>query len=81
MAMNNDDLKENVNHPYHYTAGQYEVINIIEDQLGPSGIRGFCLGNTIKYICRAGKKTNNEQQDLQKAAWYLNHYLEIIGKE
>ena len=75
------DLKESVNHPYHYTAGQYEVIDIIYDQLGINGIRGFCLGNAIKYICRAQKKSLDERQDLEKAVWYLNHYLEVLGEK
>lgn len=65
-----------VNHPSHYTSGRFEVIDIIRDQLGLDGLRGFCLGNTIKYICRAGKKDPKKtRQDLEKAEWYLNHYL------
>lgn len=74
----NDDP---VNHPSHYTSGKYEVIDIIEDQLGPDGIRGFCLGNAVKYICRAGKKDPAKtRQDLEKAIWYINHYLEVMPK-
>lgn len=70
-----------VNHPSHYTSGKYEVIDIIEDQLGPDGIRGFCLGNAVKYICRAGKKDPTKtRQDLEKAIWYINHYLEVMPK-
>lgn len=69
-----------VSHPSHYTSGKYEVINIIEDQLGTEGIRGFCLGNTIKYICRSGKKDpTKSKEDLEKAAWYLDHYIKILG--
>lgn len=70
-----------VNHPSHYTSGKYEVIDIIEDQLGADGIRGFCLGNAVKYICRAGKKDPTKtRQDLEKAIWYINHYLEVMPK-
>lgn len=70
-----------VNHPSHYTSGKYEVIDIIEDQLGAEGIRGFCLGNAVKYICRAGKKDPAKtRQDLEKAIWYINHYLEVMPK-
>lgn len=70
-----------VNHPSHYTSGKYEVIDIIEDQLGAEGIRGFCLGNAVKYICRAGKKDPTKtRQDLEKAIWYINHYLEVMPK-
>lgn len=67
-----------VHHPSHYTSGKYEVIDIIEDQLGYEGLRGFCLGNTLKYICRAGKKGGKQKtmEDLEKAEWYLHHFIE-----
>lgn len=78
LTVPNDDP---VNHPSHYTSGKYEVIDIIEDQLGAEGIRGFCLGNAVKYICRAGKKDPTKtRQDLEKAIWYINHYLEVMPK-
>lgn len=68
-------LGDLVNHPPHYTSGKYEVIDIIEDQVGVEGFRGYCLGNVLKYVCRAGKKTESPLEDLKKAAWYLNHYI------
>ncbi len=71
-----------VNHPSHYTSGKYEVIDIIEDQLGLDGLRGFCLGNSIKYICRSGKKDVSKTiEDLEKADWYLNHYIKKLGEQ
>lgn len=70
-------MNDPVNHPSHYTSGKYEVIDIIEDQLGIEGLRGFCCGNALKYIMRSGKKDPNcTIQDLEKAIWYLNHYIE-----
>jgi hypothetical protein len=40
---------------------------------------GFSLGNTVKYISRAGKKDpDKEIQDLEKAAWYLQHHIDIL---
>ena len=64
--------KEQVNHPNHYGGENnlYEAIKVIEAW----GL-GFCLGNTVKYISRAGKK-DSELQDLKKAAWYLNREIE-----
>lgn len=60
-----------VNHPAHYTDGNIEVIDFIEDK----GF-GYNLGNAIKYISRAGKKSKDtEIQDLEKAAWYLNREI------
>ena len=64
----------NVNHPNHYNDGKIEVIDFIEDKK-----LGFCLGNAIKYICRAGKKDKNKEvEDIQKSIWYLHRYLENI---
>jgi hypothetical protein len=52
--MKGDNMSENknVNHPSHYAEGRkYEPIDVIEDwELG------FNLGNTVKYISRAGRK-------------------------
>ena len=63
-----------VNRPSHYTDGKIEVIDFIEDKK-----LGFCLGNAIKYIARAGKKdTDKEAQDIKKAIWYLNRYLKEL---
>ena len=64
-----------VNRPAHYTDGQIEVIDFIEDK----GL-GFCLGNAVKYITRAGKKDPDQKAtDIRKAIWYLNRYLKEIG--
>ena len=67
-------MAEAVNHPPHYGGADnpYEAIKVIEAW----GL-GFCLGNTVKYIARAGKK-DATIQDLQKAAWYLNRQIESM---
>ena len=61
-----------VEHPSYYNQGKIEVIDFIEDQgFG----EGFCLGNALKYICRAGRKDPNKlHEDIQKAIWYLERY-------
>lgn len=65
---------DSVDHPAHYGGADnpYEAIKVIEAwQLG------FCLGNTVKYISRAGKKSSDTRlQDLKKALWYLNREIE-----
>lgn len=61
---------ENVNHPAHYNSGGIEVIDVIEDW----GL-GFCLGNALKYIRRAGRKTNDPTEDLKKAQWYIRRAM------
>jgi hypothetical protein len=67
-------MKETVNHPAHYGGADnpYEVIKVIE-----AWKLGFNLGNTVKYIGRAGNK-GSALEDLKKAAWYLNHQIEKI---
>ncbi len=60
---------EAVNHPPHYQGNGIEVIDIIE-----SFELNFNLGNTIKYVLRAGKK-GNKKEDLEKAVWYLKREL------
>jgi len=65
-----------VNHPHHYGGedNPYEAIKIIE-ALGFG--EGFCAGNALKYMVRAGAKDPaKKQQDLEKAAWYLNRWIE-----
>ncbi len=65
-----------VNHPNHYGGkdNNYEAIKVI-DAWG----LGFSLGNTVKYISRAGKKNpTKELEDLKKALWYLNHHIETL---
>lgn len=71
-----------VHHPSHYASGRFEVIDIIEDKLGLDGLRGFCLGNTLKYVCRAGKKNPTKTvEDLEKGEWYLHHYIEKMKEK
>lgn len=69
-----DDGKDLVNHPAHYNFGRIEVIEFIEDQK-----LGYHLGNTVKYICRAGRKDpSKEIEDLEKARWYLDRRIELL---
>lgn len=68
---------DQVNHPPHYNQGKIEVIEFIEDQ----GL-GMHLGNAIKYISRAGKKNPEKTtEDLKKAIWYINRFMEIQKPE
>jgi hypothetical protein len=67
---------EYVNHPQHYggVENTYEVIKVIE-----ALEMDFHLGNTFKYIARAGKKgTDKEIQDLEKALWYLQRKIDLL---
>ena len=69
--------KELVKHPNHYGGkdNPYEAIKVIE-----AWELGFCLGNTVKYISRAGKK-DNIVQELEKALWYLKREIKKLKKD
>ena len=54
-----------VNHPAHYASYSPEVIAVTERL-------GFCEGNVVKYLARAGRKPGTPtQEDLNKARWYM----------
>ena len=69
-----------VNSPPHYTAGGLEPIEIMEAKFSEEEIRGYCLGNAVKYILRA-KHKGNMTQDLKKANWYLERYLKLLEEQ
>jgi hypothetical protein len=60
-----------INHPTHYTFGKIEVIDVIEDWKLP-----FHIASVVKYVARAPHK-GNELDDLRKAAWFLNRYIQL----
>lgn len=70
-------MSEQVNHPQHYGGedNTYEAIKVIEDW----GLN-FNLGNTVKYIARKGKKSNNDLEELKKAKWYLQREIDKLEK-
>lgn len=64
-----------VNKPKHYTYGDIEVIDYIEQVTKDYKPElAFAIGNAIKYISRANHK--NGKEDLDKARWYLNRAFE-----
>lgn len=67
---------ETVDHPAHYGGAEnvYEAIKVIEAW----GL-GFCLGNALKYVARAGKK-GPALEDLKKARWYVDREIQRLEK-
>jgi len=60
--------------PQHYQ-GDY-VMRIIEDFK-----LDFLRGTVVKYLLRAGNKSNDsELQDLKKARWYLDRKISNMEK-
>ena len=70
---------EEVDHPTHYE-GKYECIDVMLDTMGPEDVKGFCLCNAFKYLWRCKKKHETPEEDVEKAVWYLQKYLELGGK-
>lgn len=71
-----NENKEQVNHPSHYGGADspYEAIKVIT-----AWELGFNLGNTVKYISRAGKKDPNKHiEDLKKALFYLDYEIKEL---
>lgn len=74
---------ERVNHPSHYTWLKekcgIEVIDITRHL-------DFCTGNAVKYLLRAGHKSEEgytdkakEIEDLKKAIFYINDKINHIS--
>lgn len=66
-------MTEKILNPAHYKANGIEAIDVIE-----TFDLNFHLGNVLKYILRAGRKTEEIQEDIKKAKWYLDRYLQLI---
>lgn len=66
-------LQDAVNSPSHYTAGEIETIDYIQDKLNDTEFDGYCKGNALKYVSRASLKNGDE--DIEKAIWYLRFML------
>jgi len=60
--------------PNHYKVGGIESIDYIQAKLTPEEFAGFCKGNALKYISRAGHK-GSAAEDTRKAIWYLQRLI------
>lgn len=65
--------------PSHYKQAVVECIDVILQTQGVEYTKGFCLCNAMKYLYRHNAKNGDE--DIKKAKWYLDKYLEIASKK
>lgn len=72
--------KDMVNHPAHYNRhpSGVECIDIVRHH-------DFNIGNAIKYLWRAGLKSeegvtdiDKHIEDLKKAVWYINDEIDML---
>ena len=66
---------DNIERPEHYTDGNFECIDVMIETQGKQAVMSFCICNAFKYIYRASRK--NGIEDIMKARWYLNKYIEL----
>ncbi|HCX3109531.1 TPA: DUF3310 domain-containing protein [Staphylococcus aureus] len=71
-----NEIQDNVKQPAHYTYGDIEIIDFIEQvtaQYPPQ--LAFAIGNAIKYLSRAPLKNGHE--DLAKAKFYVQRAFDL----
>lgn len=69
---------DNVNHPSHYASGGIECIDAMIAAYGVEAVKAYCKCNAFKYQWRFDKKNGNE--DILKAQWYQNKYMELSNE-
>ena len=73
-------VKDNVNHPVHYTQGGIECIDALKAATaGKTGIEAVCVANVIKYCWRYEKK--NGLEDVKKAQFYINRLIKELEEQ
>lgn len=72
-------MPDNVNHPSHYETGKYECIDVMIETQGIEAVKNFCICNAFKYLYRHENK--NGVEDVRKAKWYLDKYLELVESD
>lgn len=80
LCINSEILEkktDNINHPQHYTYSKYECIEVMTDIFGPEAVKDFCICNAFKYFWR--HKHKNGLEDIKKAKWYVDKYIELSG--
>ncbi len=68
----------NLEDPYYYRGRAYDGFTIEAIDVVEAFGLGFCLGNAIHYILRAGKKTKDPREDLRKARWMIERELQRL---
>ena len=70
---------DTVKRPQHYASTSIECIDAMIETQGKEAVKSYCVCNAFKYIWRHNLKNGDE--DIKKAAWYLNKAVELMGEE
>jgi hypothetical protein len=77
-----EDEKDDAINPNHYKAGNVECIEAIQESLTAEAFAGYLKGNVQKYLWRyETKHWEDPLQDLQKAEWYLERLIALVGED
>ena len=70
---------DRVNSPSHYTYGNTEAIDVIEEAISeaPSVKAGMLQAQVLKYLLRLWHK-DNPVEDAKKAEWYLKRLIDSL---
>ena len=70
---------DRVNSPSHYTYGNTEAIDVIEEAISeaPSVKAGMLQAQVLKYLLRLWHK-DNPVEDAKKAEWYLKRLINSL---
>lgn len=77
MPKGDGTMSAAIDHPRHYGGAEdpFEHVKVCEAKGW-----GYHIGNCTKYLWRAGIKTPDLLQDLKKARWYLDRYIQLLEK-
>lgn len=73
-----DAERKEVDHPAHY-AGKIECIDAMLETMGWADVRTFCLCTAFELLWPCKKKHAIPTEDVEKALWYLEKYIEFGG--
>ncbi len=68
------EMRKDMVNPDHYKVGGIEAIDYLQAKLSKEEFAGYCRGNALKYLSRAGHK-DDAAQEYRKAIWYIERLL------
>ena len=67
-------------HPNHYKLpGGMQVIDVEMAMFGKQAVMDHCICTAVEYLLRHRRK--NGVEDVKKAGWWVQHYLELAEEE
>lgn len=75
-------MSDPVNHPSHYTSGQVEVIDLLEQAVAnaPMSVHACLQWQALKYLNRMWLK-GNSLEDAKKSRWYIERLIQKLEED